>query len=146
MSRPAIVLAVAALGVVVASPAAGVDPVKRDLERMQGTWEERFEPEDQPPGTSRLLLVIKGDRMTQWFEGVKGSTGTFTLGRRGGQKTIDKKHGSRHVLTVWRGLYQLEGDTLTLCFAPRSKSRPKDLSGKGPAGGTRIVYRRVKKP
>lgn len=94
---------------------------------------------------------ISGERLVPYRMGVNSSTvtnSTSTLKLPDGitGNTVDggcTYHGEEgdRVAPVSRGLFQLDGDTLTMCFS-RSAERPKSLT---PAKGEyRMVFTRVK--
>ena len=87
-------------------------------------------------------MTIKGRRITYQGAGEHA----ITLDARGGKKWFDvvfTADGYRH---EYRGLYSIEGDTLTTCLirSDGESDRPKDLSGKQP-GQWLEVYKRVKR-
>src|SRR5947209_17687401 len=130
------------------------DPVKGELAKLQGDWDVvRAEGGGKAPAdaaTRPNRAAIKGDqlRLIRTSGGKEEVKGPLTLG-------LDPAPAAKHIdmtdpsapkdrrLTL--GIYELKGDTLTLCVGdpPRTKGRPSKFSGEG--GYTLLVLRRVQK-
>lgn len=128
---------------------------KHDLKKLQGTWVrvlctqggQQVPIPPTPPGFPLALqVVISGDCMTYLHAGSVQSEWAITLMSPGkGPKVFDVK-GVRATAGQYRGVYRLEGDTLTLCSHPSSaeKDRPTDLNDSRP-GVVLEVFQRVKR-
>jgi uncharacterized protein (TIGR03067 family) len=111
-----------------------------EREKVQGTWERiRYIHEGKVFAEPvRVTVVIAGEQaifgvgpgQTKWGLQLRPDSNpkTFTLTRLG---------------TVLRGVYKLEGSTLTLCFRPDGKQQP-DFDG-AKSGVSLTFYKRVKR-
>lgn len=123
------------------------DPPRSDLDRLQGMW---------------VLVVQEREGEAVPVEELKGSTATYegnriTLRdgdrvRRRGIVTLDPSRTPKAINT-WDqdgpyedqtvpGIYELDGDTLKLCFSRPGAERPKQFSTKAPPGVLYCVYKR----
>src|SRR5205823_14396317 len=105
----------------------------RDRQPLQGRWRVVAWEENGVPYSPAVIdgdLVFTGEA-GRWEFHRDGHTfdipGAFTVGRAGDADTIDITGAdSRNSV---RGIYQLAGDDLTLCLAPRH--RPEQFSSRG---------------
>lgn len=148
--------------------------VTGDLESIQGTWSVvRYEMDGEPLPIKDDQMVFAGEKCSLIEEKGKHQVEeSFKLGPAAKPKTIDLTSTSKvtefqpigqektppKVLKteteISEGIYTLEGDTLTICFAASRKAffppdrkitnfeRPKDFSSKD--GHTLIVLKRAK--
>jgi uncharacterized protein (TIGR03067 family) len=121
------------------------DAGKDDLKKMQGTWDvvSRTSAGRPLPATLKKV-VIAGDRLTFYRE-------NGTVATRWVLKVDDKKSPrqfSRHregpAKITAQGIYELKGDTLTMCYTRGNNPPPADLDGNKP-GRWHDVYRRGKR-
>jgi uncharacterized protein (TIGR03067 family) len=125
------------------------DAATKDYARLEGVWrfahvEVNGVKQPDVPFETNKLIVLKGGR----YVIVQGPT--ITWGAIKVDPTKTPKHydvtvtsGPRKGLTA-AGLYELDGDTLTLCFPLRGKERPTAVVSK-PGGGCLVhVVRREK--
>jgi uncharacterized protein (TIGR03067 family) len=151
MRRAAVVLVAGVLaGASVAASYPRTDPGKRDLRALQGSWRPQaltvngavYPPERHP---SRLTFAESA-----WKEvgGAGGEVveGIVKLDSTRKPPSIDlvpqRPPGGR----VARGIYRLEGDTLTVCMSLREEgNRPKEFASTERSGTALAVYTRVKK-
>jgi uncharacterized protein (TIGR03067 family) len=125
------------------------DAAKKELEKFQGTWrvisyieDGKKKPADEI-NKSRLVfqgaqfIVKQGDRVEE----------------RGTQKFVEVKgyHAIDHTLTegsekgkTFPGIYKLQGDDLTYCFAPAGQKRPTEFTSKAGSDYYLISYKREK--
>jgi uncharacterized protein (TIGR03067 family) len=106
-------------------------PKPTDQSRLQGTWgavaylqdgkggDDPIAPED-----AAIKYIFKGDQFTLLASGNAGETpqGSFKLGSRGKAKTIDlifrpESNGAKG--QTMSGVYELDGDTLKITYAPQ---------------------------
>jgi uncharacterized protein (TIGR03067 family) len=99
------------------------DTAKDDLQKIQGTWNRISCTQGTLPPVPRPLndtVVITGDRIA--YPGA--SSWVLTLGNVKGTKTWDIKRAEGS--GAWTGVYELQGNTLRVCFTP-SATRPKSI-------------------
>jgi uncharacterized protein (TIGR03067 family) len=89
-------------------------------------------------------LTIKGDKWTLKF-GERQQTGTFTAdaAKKPAQMDVKPSDGPNAGKTL-RAIYQLDGDTMKVCYAPAGQDRPTTFDTKDKAGYALIVYKREK--
>jgi uncharacterized protein (TIGR03067 family) len=125
------------------------DAVKKEVERLQGAWapvSSNTEGKDTAEAELRIFrLTVKGDR---WLLSLKGGKPivepTFRVGPTTKPKTLDVVSVTQQGKILLRAVYELEGDTLKLCFAVGEAERPKEFkSAEGSRSGI-TVYKRVK--
>lgn len=141
MTRYALLFLVAGLLVATDAP--------KDLKKMDGTWVLVSGEDD---GKKLSEEAVKNARLT--FEGDKhtvklGDTtykGTHKLDPTKKPKTIDisDTDGPFKGKTVL-GIYELDGNEFTICYAPPGKDRPKNFSAKAGMGYHLHVWKREKK-
>jgi uncharacterized protein (TIGR03067 family) len=108
------------------------DPGKVDLRRLQGTWTRTAcatRPVGDPVTTStedgQFEMVISGDLVTMTYGGEHRGSYRITLDARKKPKAIDFRTEER----IDRGIYNLDGNTLTICtqMVPRGP-RPTQIN------------------
>ena len=135
----------AATGMLVAADAKD-DAAKKDRDRMQGTWTVASATHGgkQAPAEriKAMRLVIAGDKITV-KEGEVHEEATFTLAPDQKPPAIDVTPGRASRKTI-RGIYQLEGDSLKVCWV-REGERPKEFASKDGSDAILLVLKREKK-
>ena len=117
-------------------------PSLEDKEKLQGTWNvfSREEGGKEQPDVEGALS-FKGNGFSLQLRNGPSIKGTFKLDPSTTPKTIDLKIEARFDVAVNKtalGVYQLEGDKLTLCLSdPGSGDRPKELASR--EGSRRIL-------
>lgn len=137
-------------GAAAPSAAPEVAPPKGDAERLQGAWEqlsaEGKEGKVADEDVKGTTMHVKDDTMTITSSVKKGSYElTFKLDESKKPKEIDEvlikpEKGDKPYL----GIYSLEGDKLTFCFADPGEKRPTEFTAKPGSGWTLTVLRRAK--
>ena len=138
-----VVLAVSAAPAVEERP----DPVKDDLDKLQGTWIVVYYEKD---GIKRDAEGLKNtSRLT-----IKGNQYTWSNGSQPGSISLDPTKSPKHVdytITdgdakgqVEKSIYAITGDTWRDCIAPNGKDRPSEFAAPAGSGYTLVVYRRAK--
>jgi uncharacterized protein (TIGR03067 family) len=135
-----------AFGIAQRQEAAGGNDAKKELEKLRGTWtlETRISGGKESKQAKALAsqLRIDGSNWTVLIRGKALSADRIVLDPSQNPKTIDRisEPGGRKV--VVRGVYKLQGDTLTVAVAPAGEARPKSFEA--PKGSSTIlsIYKR----
>jgi uncharacterized protein (TIGR03067 family) len=122
---------------------------RRDYERLRGTWVAVAVQTEQQHlllnSPQRPKLVATGEKIEIWNPGEKQPI-PCQLDPHQNPKAIDvlQVQGAEGRVTL-RGIYTLEGDTLSICLGPPDGERPKFMGAHGHSGNTRLIFQRVKK-
>ena len=104
---------------------------KTDLDRLRGTWnlvsaiqDGNALPEDKVKQTT---IVFKGStfRFPGLAEYATSKSGTIKLDETKTPKEMDAISTEKEVML---GIYELEGDSYKVCFAPAGKPRPTEFT------------------
>jgi uncharacterized protein (TIGR03067 family) len=124
--------------------------VEKELKKFQGTW--TFEssksggkelPADVLKG---LILTFEGDKHTVKKGDEVIQAGTQKLNPSKSPKTIDvTMTEGPNKGTVMLGIYEIDGDTLKVCFDPHGKMRPTEFRNAPGSENFVNVHKRVKK-
>jgi uncharacterized protein (TIGR03067 family) len=105
---------------------------EEELKRLQGTWQLAGAVVHGVRGgvSPDAYWVIKGDLATEHRAGTVAGRWRLALDPSKSPKAIDLKEDRGNSLLP--GVYELEGDTLTLCYGSlgRAKGRPADLKAR----------------
>ena len=127
------------------------DDAKRDLEKLQGTWEivkvvnsGRAAPAEEVKGGQ---VVFKGDEMTLKEGADDKNPWKFRVKLYPSQnpKALDATAlNQEHKGPVSTAIYRLEGDTLTICSSndPDKNERPKEFESKE---GSKVILLTLKR-
>ena len=111
-----------------------------DLQLLQGTWEQTV-----PSFAKGTTITITGTKKAVYnAQQLVGDNITIEIDPTANPKVWDEHlPNSDHVI---RGIYKLEGDILTRCFAPADDPRPTDFrsSERPNVGGATAVFKRIK--
>jgi uncharacterized protein (TIGR03067 family) len=121
------------------------EPGKDDAKKIQGKWTlsaiERDGKEVPLPPEARRTVTITADKL----EPAGQKAAPYKLGVEKKLGTIDVNPPEGKVKTV-KGLYELEGDTLKICFPARKPGeegkRPEKLTSEG--GRELLTFKRQK--
>jgi uncharacterized protein (TIGR03067 family) len=145
-------LLVVAAGLLAAAPAPDRDAAaKEELKKLEGAWaavsatvDGKEVPADE---LKKIQVVVKGDTYSVLAEGAEAAGGTLSIDPTKSPKTIDAtttKGPNKGKSEL--GIYELDGDTLKMCFGPVGKGqRPKEFASKQGSGAELSVYKRVKR-
>jgi len=109
---------------------AAQDDVKKELAKFQGDWLISSMNGQPVPPEAEAYLVFKDDKYEQWTGNQVDERGSFTLDLASKPAKMDLKitEGADAGKTQL-GVYQINGDTLTLSFAlPGETGRPASLN------------------
>ncbi len=119
-----------------------------ELKKIQGTWQfvsQEMEGKPRPPEQlAKLTITFTGDKWSVREDGKVVQAGTQKLDPTKKPAQVDavvtegEDKGSK-----MRGIYELKGDTLKVCFDPQGKERPTSFTSK--AGQFAAVVQREKK-
>jgi uncharacterized protein (TIGR03067 family) len=131
--------------IVAAGALAVAEPPTEDKDRIQGTWalvsteRDGQVTEAGALKASDVKMIFEGDRVLAKMEKMTALLGTFALDPSQSPKAYDRTYPDGRPR---RGIYKLEGDTLTICMAGIGKERPKEFATKRGDGVSLVVYRR----
>ncbi len=136
-------------GFLLASDTPKDDPVKQELDKLQGTWvivDNTQEGKNTPESLREIKrYTIKGDHYAVSFKGAAKPLLEFRIkvDPTSKPKTIDMI-GLKTDTVLLAGLYQLDGDTLKICTSIGDGERPKAIKSEPGSKSGVIVYKRVK--
>jgi uncharacterized protein (TIGR03067 family) len=133
-----------AIGLVLVVSQARADD-KEDKEKLQGEWRlvSREQNGESETIETRAKFKFEGDNIHSSHPPYDGS---FSVDSSKKPKTIDITIKDGRVDgKVWKGLYELDGDTLKICFGSiEMPDRPAEFKSKGDQVFV-FTYKRVKK-
>jgi uncharacterized protein (TIGR03067 family) len=129
--------------------AADDDATKRDREKMQGDWAAvslvANGAKSSDDEAQSLFRTVKGNGYTMYLFNKALARYTFTLDATTKPKTIDVTPVGTPNAKPLLGIYELDGDRWTICFASPGKDRPKDFTSTEGSGQVLSVWEREKK-
>jgi len=124
--------------------------LEKEVSKFQGTW--TFEScqaggKEHPAGELKgLILTFEGDKHTVKKGDDVIQVGTQKLDPSRSPKTIDVTIAEGpNKGTVMLGIYEIDGDTLKVCFDPQGKKRPTEFKSAPGSENFVNVHKRVKK-
>jgi uncharacterized protein (TIGR03067 family) len=140
------VIGAVAVVVVAAMSAADEEAVKAEMKKLEGTWQlvsgVKDGKETSEEVVKKVRVAIKGGKHTVYFgDEVAAKEIPFTVDLTKNPKTtVDTLPDGKEI----KGIYKLDGDTLTSCVAEVGKDHPSEFASKPGSGHTLRVFRRVK--
>jgi|SRR5579864_205066 len=122
---------------------------REELKLLQGTWDmvsgERAGETVPDAIASKTRLVLTDRRQYTLTAGSEVESGIFLFDQRKRPRQIEfsPSEGSSRGMKLF-GIYKLEGDTLTVCFAGPGKPRPTEFTTKSGSGQVLYVMKRMK--
>lgn len=123
--------------------------IEKDVKRFQGVWTfdyvEAGGKEVPIAGFKGMTVTFEGDRFTVKHEDKVIQTATQKLDPSKSPKTLDVTvTDGLNKGSLILGIYEINGDTLKVCFDPQGKNRPTEFKG-ATGEQTLAVHKRVKK-
>ena len=124
--------------------------LEKELKNFQGNWNIESSvtggteiSADQLKG---FILIFEGDKHTLKFGDKVFQVGTLKLDPSKSPKTVDvtMTEGPDKGTTML-GIYEIDGDTLRVCFDPQGKKRPTEFKSAAGSQNFVNVHKRVKK-
>lgn len=147
-------LIVALLGVMTSvgtadDPPSTRQPARVDLAKLQGTWHcvamERDGGEIPADDLKGSTVVYEDDQSILYRDGKLFRRGIITLDPSKTPKRINTWDlGGPYQDQTVPGIYEIDGDTLKLCFSRPGDERPTEFSTKKPPGLIVATYKRTK--
>jgi uncharacterized protein (TIGR03067 family) len=124
------------------------DPTKEDLRKMQGEWvRTSYSSGGTELATARgATIVLTGSRLEYSQNGASLGKYTIALDAKKKPRALDFKEISTPTGPSYRGIYRLEGDTLTICYrvGAEESNRPTEFDS-SKQGVVISVYKRQKR-
>jgi len=123
--------------------------LEEELARFQGTWQlvsaETDGVKAPKEQTDKIRVVIKGPRHTVMFgdQAVFGPVPFVVDPTTMPRSTVDTLEDGPNKGKQIKGIYKLEGGTLTSCVARIGAERPTEFASKPGTGHTLRVFRKV---
>ena len=124
--------------------------LEKEVRKFQGTW--TFESSESggkelPAGELKgLILTFEGHKHTVKKSDEVIQVGTQKLDPSKSPKTIDVTMAEGpNKGTVMLGIYEIDGDTLKVCFDPQGKKRPTEFKSAPGSENFVNVHKRIKK-
>jgi uncharacterized protein (TIGR03067 family) len=124
--------------------------IEKEMKKFEGTWNiessvsgGQESPRDQ---LKAFLVIYEGDKHTLKYGDKVFQVGTQKIDPSKSPKTIDvtMTEGPQKG-TVMLGIYEIDGDTLKVCFDPEGKKRPTEFKSETGSQNFLNVHKRVKK-
>ena len=118
---------------------------KKDLEKLQGTWSLLSAMDDgkslAQDKVKQTTIVIEHDtfRFPHLAEDATSKAGSIKLDATKTPKQMDTVSTEKEVMV---GIYELQGDSYRVCFAPVGKPRPSEFTSKAGSGNILQVWQR----
>ena len=122
-----------------------------DAKKMDGTWLATIVESDGKPATEaekglKFKVVVEAGKYKTYVQDQYVAAGTLKLDASKKPRTIDATYTDGEFKgVVQRGVYELDGDTMTINFAKPGKERPEGMKTKEGTEQVLLRYTREKK-
>jgi uncharacterized protein (TIGR03067 family) len=126
------------------------EAVKKDLEKLQGDWSmvssEHTGQKLPDEAVKEYTRTIKDGQVTVFVSGKAVVEATIKIDPTKKPKTMDVTYtsGDNKDKTM-PGIYEIDGDTCKVCFAPVDKERPTEFGAKEGTDHVVTVWKKEKK-
>lgn len=123
------------------------DDAKKDVNALQGKWSVVSLTRDgKTEAISKdAVRVMDGDAYTMKLHQLLTIKGTFKIDPTTNPKAIETTASTGpYKDKPLLGIYELDGDSLKICYAPSGKDRPTEFSSKAGSGWILTVHKRLK--
>jgi uncharacterized protein (TIGR03067 family) len=141
---------VAAAGLVAAADTAQEEAIKKDREKYEGVWRVvslEVNGDKAADGDAQRITVanLADGTWVVRVDGEETSKGASQIDPTKNPKTIDfVATGGEIRGQTFLGIYEIDGNSRKLCFAPPGKDRPVEFSSKSGSMHVLVVFRREK--
>jgi uncharacterized protein (TIGR03067 family) len=126
------------------------DAIKQEIKNLDGSWSLISSEFGQFPLASDVTMInIKGDKWTWRFKNpdVEPRTSTFQIDPTQKPKSIDLTEGIVADKVVALGIYEINGDELSVCLCGIDRTKPQKRPDNFEAKGKEVIllkFRRSK--
>jgi uncharacterized protein (TIGR03067 family) len=123
------------------------DPVQQEFTKLQGTWQRVYmevqgKPVPDMPGRN-WTADYDGNKLTVCINGVIYRRSIVTLDPRKTPKATNSWDANGPAADqTWAGIYEIDGDTMKICFAEPGNKRPTEFTTKQGTGYLYCEYKR----
>ena len=122
--------------------------VKKDLQKLQGTWTVVSMEMDgklmSADARQKIKLTLHGENYV-FKNGGGGNAGLYKLDPTKDPKELDiVVAGGAENGKVYLVIYKIEGNTMTQCMELSNKNRPREFTGKAGSGCALEIWQRQK--